>query len=138
MERQSRAADALILCVEDDEVLAAVLTELLTPLGEVVWAASGEDAVRRLTQRPWDLLLSDIDLPGMDGHEIVRQAKRARPAVAVLMLSGHAGFDHAVAAVRAGADDYLTKPVDPSKLLAKARELIALSRTRSPHAAPPL
>ncbi|MDO8184995.1 response regulator [Conexibacter sp. JD483] len=126
----TQGQDGLILFVEDDDVLAAVVIELLTPLGEIVWAPSAEQAVAQLSLRPWDLLLSDIDLPGMNGHEMVRHAKSAQPDLAVLMLSGHASFDHAVEAIRAGADDYLTKPVQPPKLVAKARELMALTRDR--------
>ena len=122
--------EALILFVEDDDVLAAVVLELLAPLGEVRWAPSAEEAVALLPSRPWDLLLSDIDLPGMNGHEMVRQSKAAQPDVATLILSGHASFDQAVEAIRAGADDYLTKPVEPARLIAKVRELVAVTRER--------
>lgn len=124
---------ALILFVEDDDVVAAVVMELLAPLGDVRWASSAEEALTLLPARPWDLLVSDIDLPGMNGHEMVRRSKAAQPQVATLMLSGHSSFDQAVEAIRAGADDYLTKPVSPPALVAKARELIALTRERRAH-----
>lgn len=121
---------ARILFVEDDEVLAAVVQELLGRLGEVCWAPSAEEAVALLPQRPWDLLVCDIDLPGMNGHEMVRRAKAADPLLATLMLSGHTSFEQAVEAIRAGADDYLAKPVEPARLRAKARELIGRTRER--------
>lgn len=130
MARDDDGRRALILFVEDDDVLAAVLVELLGSLGEVRWAPSAEDAIALLPTRPWDLLVSDIDLPGMNGHEMVRRAKGAHAELGTLMLSGHASFEQAVEAIRAGADDYLTKPVEPARLLEKARTLIALTRER--------
>ena len=75
-------------------------------------------------------MVSDIDLPGIDGLELVRRVKRLRPKLATLILSGHSSFDHAVAAMRAGADDYLTKPFDPPGLIEKAQALIAVTRER--------
>lgn len=133
MPTEPSGRGARILFVEDDEVLAAVVRELLAQLGEVRWAPSAEEAVAQLGLRPWDLLVSDIDLPGVDGHEMVRRAKAADPVLATLMLSGHSSFDQAVEAIRAGADDYLTKPVEPAKLVAKARELIAVTAERRAH-----
>jgi LmbE family N-acetylglucosaminyl deacetylase len=78
----------------------------------------------------WDLVISDIELPGASGLELVREIKRRQPHVATLILSSHSSFDHAVAALRAGADDYLTKPFDPGGLSEKARALIAITRER--------
>ena len=66
----------------------------------------------------------------MTGIELIAELKPVSPHVATLILSGHATFDYAVAAIRAGADDYMTKPVEPAALVAKVRELIALSRAR--------
>ena len=60
----------------------------------------------------------------------MRLVKRQRPQLAILILSGHSSFEHAVAAMRAGADDYLTKPFDPPGLLEKARALVELTRSR--------
>jgi LmbE family N-acetylglucosaminyl deacetylase len=119
-----------ILVVEDDEVGATLLVELLGMLGDVHWATSAEQAAEVLARREWDLLVSDIDLPGVDGLELVRLVKRQRPQLAILILSGHSSFEHAVAAMRAGADDYLTKPFDPPGLLEKARALVELTRSR--------
>ena len=61
----------------------------------------------------------------MDGLELIRQVKPLRPHLAMLILSGHSSFDHAVAAMRVGADDYLTKPFDPDAVLEKASTLMA-------------
>lgn len=119
-----------LLLVEDDDVLAGLLVTLLAPVAAVVWAASAEDALARIPSQDWDLIVSDIDLPGMDGLAFVAAAKERLPHVATLMLSGHSDFEHAVRAIRAGADDYLAKPVDRDQLLAKVDTLVALARDR--------
>ena len=122
---------ARILLVEDDEVGATLLVELLGSLGDVHWTTSAEQALEIVGGRDWDLIVTDIDLPGIDGLELVRRVKRERPQLATLILSGHSSFDYAVAAMRAGADDYMTKPFDPPALIEKARALIA-AHARAP------
>ena len=124
------APDAQLLVVEDDEVVATFLVELLGRLGAVHWTTTAEQALTVTATRDWDVVISDIDLPGMNGLEFIGALKAAQPLVATLVLSGHSSFDHAVAALRAGADDYLTKPVDPGALLEKANGLIAVTRDR--------
>ncbi len=121
---------ARILLVEDDEVVGTLLVELLGSLGEVRWSTSAEDAFETISGRDWDLIVSDIDLPGIDGIELVQHVKRERPKLATLILSSHSSFDHAVSAMRAGADDYMTKPFDPVGLVEKARALVAVTRER--------
>jgi LmbE family N-acetylglucosaminyl deacetylase/ActR/RegA family two-component response regulator len=121
---------ARILLVEDDEVGGTLLVELLGSLGEVRWTTSAEEAFAIIGGREWDLLVSDIDLPGMDGLELVQRVKRERPQLATLILSSHSSFDHAVSAMRAGAEDYITKPFDPAGLVEKAEALVAVTRER--------
>ena len=129
-KRFSQGRHGQILLVEDDEVVATFLVEVLGRLGEVRWTTSAEQAATIVGGRAWDLIISDIDLPGMNGLEFVRTVKAGQPLIATLILSGHSSFDHAVAALRAGADDYLTKPIEPAALLEKARGLIELTRQR--------
>ena len=119
-----------ILLVEDDDILAGLLAEILGGLGEVVWTASAEDAESRLGSRPWDLIVADVELPGRSGIEVVERAKALHPLCSTLIVSGRTSFDYAVGAIRAGADDYLTKPLDPEDLIDKARELIERTRAR--------
>jgi LmbE family N-acetylglucosaminyl deacetylase len=123
-------ATAHILLVEDDEILAGVVQELLGELGTVDWTAEAEDAIERVGTHRYDLVVSDIQLPGMNGIDFVRTLTERQPELATLILSAAASFDSAVQALRAGADDYMAKPVDPVELLAKARELIQLTRER--------
>jgi LmbE family N-acetylglucosaminyl deacetylase len=119
-----------ILLVEDDEVGGTLAIKLLETLGDVRWVMTAEQALDVVGQRDWDLLVSDIELPGIDGLELVGRVKHQRPRMAALILTGHNSFEHAVAALRAGADDYLTKPFDPAELRSKAQGLIDLSRRR--------
>jgi LmbE family N-acetylglucosaminyl deacetylase len=123
-------ATAQILLVEDDEILAGVVQELLGEIGAVDWTAEAEAAVERVGTHRYDLVVSDIQLPGMNGIDFVRTLTERQPELATLILSAAASFDSAVQALRAGADDYMAKPVDPVELLAKARELIQLTRER--------
>jgi LmbE family N-acetylglucosaminyl deacetylase/CheY-like chemotaxis protein len=125
-----RERRGLVLLVEDDDALADLVRELLAPLAEVHWMPSAEEAIARLGDAAWDLVLSDVELPGASGLELARAAKAAHPNVAILILSGHASFEYAVEAIRAGADDYMTKPLDPARLIAKVIELIATAQER--------
>ena len=127
---QASGPNPTILLVEDDDVLAAVLMELLAEHGVVRWTMHGEEGADLVRAQPWELVVTDIELPGMSGLELVSQIKVAQPDVAVLIISARASFDYAVTALRAGADDYMTKPVDPVDLVAKAAQLIALTRDR--------
>jgi LmbE family N-acetylglucosaminyl deacetylase len=121
---------ALLLLVEDDDLLASVMTEILAPIADVRWAASAEEAMQLLTGEHWDLVVADIELPGMSGIDFIVHSKVAQPVASTLVVSGRSGFQDAVSAIRAGADDYLTKPIDPPMLVEKARELIARTRVR--------
>jgi LmbE family N-acetylglucosaminyl deacetylase/CheY-like chemotaxis protein len=119
-----------ILLVEDDELFAAVVMEFVQPLAAVEWAASAEEALDALPREDWDLVIADVNLPGMSGLELAREAQRLCPLAATLILTASANLDTAVSALRSGADDFLTKPVDAPALIAKVAELIAASRAR--------
>ena len=90
--------------------------------------------------RDWDLMVADIELPGINGLEFIRTFKRGSTPVATLVLSGHASFDNAVAALRAGADDFMRKPVEPAGLIAKvdgsSSALTARRTARAPRGRP--
>ena len=106
--------------MEDDEVVATFVVELLGRLGDVRWLTSAEQAAELVGRRDWDLIISDIELPGANGLEFIARVDARSPSWPTLILSGHSSFDHAVAALRAGADDYLTKPIEPGALIEKA------------------
>ena len=124
MEVEKSAGPRSILLVEDDEILAEVVAEVLGTVADVTWAGSAERALELLPQVRWDLIVADIELPEANGIEFIGAAKDHDPAVSTLIISGRSSFDYAIGAIRAGADDYMTKPLEPAALLAKVEELI--------------
>jgi LmbE family N-acetylglucosaminyl deacetylase len=119
-----------VLFVEDDELFAAVAMEIVSPLAAVTWVASAEEGLDALPTADWDLIIADVNLPGRSGIELARQAKLLRPLAGTLILTGSASLDTAVGALRSGADEFLTKPVDGPALAGKVLELIAAARVR--------
>ena len=119
-----------ILLVEDDAIFAAVTAEVMRERALVRWTPTAEAALAAAGEKDWDVIITDIELPGMSGLELVMKIKAAQPHVATLILTGHRSFDNAVEAIRVGADDFLTKPVDRATLIEKIDELAALSAHR--------
>ena len=113
-----------ILVVDDNEDNRQILIDLLSAAGyEIVEASNGLDAVALATSERPDLVLMDIQLPGIDGHEATRRIK-AEPALArtpVIAVTSYALAGDDVKAAEAGCDDYVTKPFSPRALLAMVR-----------------
>ena len=124
------AGGAQILVVDDDRLVAKMVGTMLRDLGEVTVADSGEAAEPMLAERPWDAILVDVELPGMGGLDFLEIARRARPETGIVVLSSHAEHAFAEVARRAGADEYLTKPIAPANLEAKVSGLIGLAARR--------
>jgi two-component system, OmpR family, KDP operon response regulator KdpE len=110
-----------VLVVDDDaQILRAVRTGLQARGYEVTTASNGETALDRLATESADLVVLDLSLPGIDGQEVIRRL-RTFSDVPVLILSVRESQDDKVAALDAGADDYLTKPFAIGELLARMR-----------------
>jgi DNA-binding NtrC family response regulator len=109
-----------VLVVEDRRSLAAMLEETLAREGYAVEVTlRGDDAVRRLsTQGPYLAVITDLKLPGADGLAVLAAARAADPQVPVFLITAHATVETAVAALKAGARDYFTKPLDIDRVLA--------------------
>jgi DNA-binding NtrC family response regulator len=106
-----------VLVVDDEDLCRWVSHQLLARCGhEVEEAASGEAALGVVEHWNPDAILVDIGLPGMDGIELLRSVRRQRPTVRSIVMTAHATLQTAVAAIRAGAVDFLTKPLDPAEL----------------------
>jgi len=113
-----------ILVVEDERTLREGLTDLLSAAGyDVVAHESGRPAVDCGTREAFDLVLLDLMLPDLDGVEVCRRLRRARPSLPILMLTARGSEDDKVAGLEAGADDYLTKPFAVRELLARIQAL---------------
>jgi DNA-binding response OmpR family regulator len=113
-------ADFRILVVDDELALRDSLNEWLSDENYTVeMAASGPEALERLAEKTFHLMLTDIKMPGMDGVELLRRAHKAFPDLTVVMMTAYATVDTAVDAMKIGSLDYLTKPFDPEALVDK-------------------
>ncbi len=114
-----------ILVVEDEHQLAAVLTQGLTEQGYAVdLAHDGETGLGLAEVEPYDLLILDVMLPGLDGYALCRRLRAQGRHMPVLMLTARDAVDDRVAGLDSGADDYLTKPFAFRELLARIRALL--------------
>ena len=122
---------ALILLAEDDEGIRVPLAGALEREGyEVDAVATGTDAIASGVDGAHDLLILDIGLPGVDGLEVCQRVREGRPAVPIVFLTAQDGEMDAVGGLDAGADDYITKPVDLDQLLGVMSSWATQSRTR--------
>jgi DNA-binding response OmpR family regulator len=113
-----------ILAVEDEPAILRMLERGLTAAGhQVLTAETGEDGAMLAMDEGVDLVLLDISLPELSGHEVLARIRARRPELAVLMLTARDDLDNKVRALDAGADDYLTKPFAFEELLARIRAL---------------
>lgn len=109
-----------ILLVDDEQLILDSLSRELTsaPLSfEVNLATNGEEAVGIIADRAPDLVITDLRMPGLDGYQVLKAAKRKDPHTMVIILTGYADMQSAIDALRLGADEYLQKPCDPDELL---------------------
>jgi two-component system response regulator FlrC len=108
-----------VLLVEDDHSLREALGETLELAGHAYHAVgSAEDALLAASQASFSLVISDVNMPGMDGHQLLSQLRSRYPQLPVLLMTAHGAVDRAVEAMRQGAADYLVKPFEPKALLA--------------------
>ncbi len=118
-----------VLLVEDDEDNRELMAEVLAASGfEVVSAASGREALRSLSERPVDVIVTDVGMPGMGGLELAAAAKAIAPTVPVVVVTGWAEREDISTAP--GIDAVLVKPVDPDTL-AQAVSDVARARPRA-------
>ncbi|MBM3792101.1 MAG: response regulator, partial [Acidobacteria bacterium] len=105
--------DMKVLLVDDERDFIDVLTKRLRKRKlDLRVALSGEEAVRAVQEKPVDVVVLDMRMPGMDGLQTLREIKRMNPMIEVIMLTGHANVEAAVEGLELGAFDYLMKPVE--------------------------
>jgi len=106
-----------ILVVDDEKVVRESLTKWFKEDGYQVEAAeSAAEALKKMQSKKWDIMLLDIKMPGMDGMELHQRVRDVDPSATVIFITAHATVDSAVKALKNGAYDYVTKPVDPDYL----------------------
>jgi len=114
-----------ILIAEDDLPVAKFLSSgLEAECFNVRLAPGGMDVPRMLDDGPCDLLVLDLNLPGMSGLEVLREVRSQKPHLPILILTGNARVEDRVGGLDSGADDYMTKPFAFSELLARVRALL--------------
>src|SRR5690349_12322761 len=114
-----------ILIVEDENVLRESLAELLAEEGHVVkQAANGRVAYDLILQEPVDVVLSDVRMPEMDGLTLLGHLRQIVPQTPVIIITAYGAIESAVAAVRAGAFDYLLKPVKFDDVLIRVQRAL--------------
>lgn len=122
---------AHVLLVEDEINMARTQAKILQRRGYVVDTASnGREALRLLAESAFDLVITDLKMPVMDGMQLLREMHAKERGYPVIVLTGHGTIESAVEAMKCGAVDYLTKPCNPDELLLKVDKLLETKRLR--------
>lgn len=106
-----------ILLVEDDEVLRLLTKTKLSPLYQIEEASNGEEALEIMEKKNIDLLIVDIQMPKMNGYELVKVLRECNDQKPVIMLTAMNSFEHKKEGFALGIDDYMTKPIDYEELV---------------------
>ena len=115
-----------VFIVDDQDAVRHALGEMLGVFGYAVEAhASADDFLASLGNAKAGCIVADVRMPGMDGIELVRELSRRGIALPVVLISGHADVPMAVAAIKAGAEDFIEKPIDDAQLLAAINRCLA-------------
>ncbi|HEV2129777.1 MAG TPA: response regulator, partial [Longimicrobiaceae bacterium] len=120
--------NALNLLIVDDDLLQARLVKSNLDRPERIRAevvGSGQEALERLARDPLDAVLTDLSMPGMDGIELVRRIRDSDPALPVFLMTANATVERAVEGIRAGATEFLQKPVNVTALLTLVERAVA-------------
>src|SRR5262245_30876464 len=123
--RASRAMAASILVVDDVPAMQRVLSSSLSSDGyQVATASSGEEAISRIAEEEFDVILTDIVMPGVGGLAVLEHSRLLNPRAAVILMTAYASLETAIAALRQGAWDYLEKPFALDDLNARVERVL--------------
>ena len=121
-----------ILAIDDEKYILHLIQSEFTLEGfDVTTASSGEEGIRLFGEENFDMVLLDLKLPKMDGLETLKKLKRKSSSTEVIMITGHGEIDSAVASIKLGARDYVTKPFKLDELLALAKQAVEDRRASS-------
>jgi DNA-binding NtrC family response regulator len=111
-----------ILIIDDEKAIRKTLSEILSYEGyKIDEAGDGEEGLKKVKEKEYDVILCDIKMPKIDGIEFLEKTKETHPDVPIIMISGHGTIETAVEAVKKGAYDYISKPPDLNRLLITIR-----------------
>jgi DNA-binding NtrC family response regulator len=114
---------AKVLLVDDETDFLNTLAERLEARGlKVNTASSGEDAVTKVDNQSFDLIVLDLAMPGIDGLETLKRIKAKQPEAEIIMLSGQGSIKTSIEAMKLGAEDFIEKPVNITELMDKISE----------------
>lgn len=120
-----------LLLIEDDQMLGRATLAGLRTVYAVDWVSSAEEAQEAIATTPYDLLVLDINLPGLSGLEWLARLRKARNDTPCLFLTARDATYHRVEGLNAGGDDYLVKPFDLDELIARCAALLRRARGRA-------
>ena len=107
---------ARVVVVDDDRLIREMVRDAIGKRARVECCESSEAALEALHREPADLIVSDLTMPGLSGIELLEEVRRSYPATDFILLTGNATIESAIGALRMGAADYLTKPINGEEL----------------------
>ena len=121
----------LILIVDDEDRFCSTLKRVMKEKGiEADTANSGMEALEKIKQRDYDVIILDLKMPGLSGIETLKEIKKFNDKIEVILLTGHSSVDSGIDGMKLGAYDYIIKPVDIDKLLEIVNSAYLLKSSR--------
>ncbi|WP_029914937.1 sigma-54-dependent transcriptional regulator [Pelobacter seleniigenes] len=121
-----------IMIAEDEEIMRITVADHLRSEGwQVDEVSGGNEALALLQKQSYDIIVSDIRMPGMDGEKLLAAVKQQSPATEVIMMTAHGSTDHAVACLKQGAADYILKPFDLDDLSCRIQRIVRIQEIKA-------
>jgi DNA-binding NtrC family response regulator len=112
----------MLLVDDEDDFRTTLANRLKLRKIDITDAASGSEAIELVKQKPFDVAVIDVKMPGVDGIETLAEIKKIDPSIEVIMLTGHASIESGMESMKIGAYDYVMKPCDIDELLTKTAD----------------
>ena len=127
MDKQEKVQDGQnLLVVDDEDVIRKGMRRILEAEGyQVTTSASGRTAIEKIQEQDFDVVITDLKMPGMDGIEVLKTIKILQPEVPVIIITGYSTVDTAVDAMKNGAFDYIAKPFTSTLIIDKVQKAVA-------------
>lgn len=115
-----------VLVVDDERDIRDFLFKALTRIAgfQVTVVENGEEALKKIEKEKFDLVLTDLKMPSVDGLQLITEISRSKPEILTVLMTGHGTIDSAIEAMKQGASDYLTKPLNIDELIVRLRKVL--------------